>query len=353
MEQRYLSLAEMVYAIEERQPSDVFLKVDKPPLFKIKGKIVTSGLPKLNEKNIFLLLQEIDKEAPYLLNEKKDLDLSYRIKNPEGMFESLRVSALYQQQGKPVLVLRTVSKGLPTLESLSLSPKVRKLIVRMLEYQNGLIIIAGGTGSGKSSLLSGMLEYLIHNSYSPRHILIIEDPIERMQEDVLDYETGSVKAVITHREIGRDTIGFKDALKGALRQSPNVIIIGELREKETIELTLQAGQTGHLVISTLHSLDTYQAINKVINFFDNNQQESIRYQLADCLIGIISQRLLKRAYTIAEQIALIEIMFCTDTIKELIRKNETRDKFIEEIKKGEETQSFDQHREELIKYDFI
>jgi len=354
MAQKYLSLSELIEAIEERQPSDIFLKVDEPPLFKIKGKIVTSGLPRLDEQNIFLLLQEIDKEAPHLLSENKDLDISYGIRGSDGKFGSLRVSALYQQLGKPELILRTISRKSPTFEDLSLPPKVRELIVHMLGHESGLILIAGGTGSGKSSLLSAMINHLVYDYSNPRHILIIEDPIERMWGDQdLDYESGSVRAVIDHREVGKDTKGFKEALKGALRQALDIIVVGEIRERETTELILQAAQTGHLVISTLHAMDTAQGINKVIHFFEDNQQESIRLQLADCLIGVISQRLLKRAYTIAEQVALIEIMECNDKIKRIIREKVDRKKINEEIEKGKDTQSFSQHQRELKRFDFI
>ena len=231
-----------------------------------------------------------------------DLDLSYA---PEGIGR-FRVN-IHRQRAMDAMTLRHVKSKIMTLEELSLPPVIRKIS----EAKRGIIIVCGTTGSGKSTTLAGMLDHV--NKTFPRHIITIEDPIE--------YEFKDNMCMFEQREVGLDTCSFQSALVHALRQDPDIIMVGEMRDKESFESALQAADTGHMVLSTLHATNASQAVNRILDFFPKAEQDSIREALALNLQATIAQRLLPKAMG-KGVVPVNEIMINTPIVQKLIRENE-------------------------------
>lgn len=314
--------------------SDIHLKTGLPPLFRVDGALV----PLRDGERI--TIEEMKAMAFSMMNpvqkaryeEEREADLAYGIPGL-GRF---RVN-IFQQRGTIGIVLRVIPFGVKTTEELNL-PEIVKKISR---EHRGLILVTGTTGSGKSTTLASMIEQI--NSERTSHIMTIEDPIEFLIRDR--------RSIVNQREIGVDTHSFANALRGALRQDPDVILVGEMRDFETIETALTAAETGHLVMSTLHTLDATETINRIISVFPPYQQKQVRLQLSTVLKAVISQRLVPRADG-KGRVPALEVLVSTGLIRELISDKERTKEIPDAINKGYTTygmQSFDQSLMQLVK----
>ena len=280
--------------------SDIHLMSGLPPMFRVDGALVPL---KTSER---LMPEEIQKMALAIMNpiqkqrfeETREVDLAYGIPGL-GRF---RVNA-FQQRGSVGIVFRVIPFGVKSIEHLHL-PKVIESIAM---EQRGLVLVTGTTGSGKSTSLASMIEFI--NANRTCHIMTIEDPIEFLIRDR--------RSIVNQREIGVDTQSFSTALRAALRQDPDVILVGEMRDFETIETAITAAETGHLVMSTLHTLDATETINRIISVFPPYQQKQIRLQLSSILKAVVSQRLVARADG-EGRVPALEVMVSTARIRECI-----------------------------------
>ena len=332
MEQRTFN--QLLAAAVKNGASDVHLKAGAPPALRINGSLLPVKVPAL-------MPEDTQSIALFILNgnrwkgdihELRDYDTSYAV-DDVGRF---RVN-IFRQKGNCALVLRVIPFNVPTVESLGLPAVVKA----MADYERGLVLLTGVTGSGKSSTLAAIVRQI--NETTRAHILTIEDPIEFLHEDKLSR--------ITQREIGPDTGTFAQALRAALRQDPDVILVGEMRDVETIDIALKASETGHLVLSTVHTTDAAKTIGRLCDAFPADAQEPLRHRLAENLMGTISQRLLPRAQGKGRVVAA-EIMVSTDAIKEYITDPDRTHEITDYLAKNRDvygTQSFDQHLSELYK----
>ncbi len=314
--------------------SDIHLKSGLPPMFRVDGALV----PLKNGER--MMPDEIQRMAFEIMNpaqkarfdEHREADLAYGIPGL-GRF---RVN-VFQQRGTVGIVFRVIPFGVKTIEQLHL-PKV---VERISQENRGLILVTGTTGSGKSTSLAAMIEQI--NSDRTCHIMTIEDPIEFLIRDK--------RSIVNQREIGVDTHSFSNALRAALRQDPDVILVGEMRDFETIETALTAAETGHLVMSTLHTLDATETINRIISVFPPHQQKQVRLQLGAILKAVISQRLVPRADG-KGRVPALEVLVTTAFVRELISDKDRTKEIPEAIAKGHTTygmQTFDQSLMQLVK----
>ncbi len=308
--------------------SDVHLKVGAPPMFRIDGHLREIKAPQLameDTRNIVTTILSAGK-IQRNVDELLELDTSYVL--PEsGRF---RVN-VFRQRGSFEIVLRIIPLEIPTVEKLGLPIVLNEIA----SNERGLVLVTGITGSGKSSTLAAMIHHI--NENFRKHILTIEDPIEFLHQDN--------NCSISQREIGSDTQDFATALRAALRQDPDVILVGEIRDYETVDIALKAAETGHLVFSTLHTTDVTHTVNRLIGLFPMEEQDVVRMRLAESLKAIISQRLLPRQDGKGRVVAA-EIMINTATIQECIRAADKTLKIKEYIEHGRDQyhmQSFDQH----------
>lgn len=318
--------------------SDVHLKVGLPPVYRIDGSL--RPLPKAPR----LAPEDIRKMAYAMMSEQQrerfertnELDLAYGVAGM-GRF---RVN-MFTQRGSISMILRTIPFNVQTLEELQLPAVIKKLT----QEQRGLILVTGTTGSGKSTTLASMIDSI--NANRTAHVITIEDPIEFLHRDK--------KSIINQREVGVDTENFAGALKSALRQDPDVILVGEMRDFETIETALTAAETGHLVLSTLHTIDAQESINRIVGAFPPFQQRQIRLQLAAILKGVVSQRLVPCADG-KGRVPAVEVMVSTARVRELIDDKEKTKMLRDTIQQGHDTygmQTFDQSLMGLLKNDLI
>jgi len=307
--------------------SDIHLKSGLPPMFRVDGALVPlkNGervLPDELQKIAFSIMNPIQKAR---FDENRECDLAYGIPGL-GRF---RVN-VFQQRGTVGIVFRVIPFGVKTIDQLFL-PKV---IEKISQENRGLVLVTGTTGSGKSTTLAAMIEHI--NSERTSHIMTIEDPIEFLVRDR--------RSIVNQREIGVDTHTFSAALRAALRQDPDVILVGEMRDFETIETALTAAETGHLVMSTLHTLDATETINRIISVFPPYQQKQVRLQLSTILRAVISQRLVPRADG-KGRVPALEVLISTAFTRELIADKDRTKELPEAIAKGHTTygmQTFDQ-----------
>ncbi len=296
-------LDDLLQVMIKHEASDLHLKAGAPPTVRLEGELIPVGNDVLSEEDCRkLILKAMTPSLRKKLALKKEVDFAYAI--PEARF---RVNAFLQKQSLSA-AFRLLWTDIPTIEELNLPPVLKKLA----DYNNGLILITGPAGSGKSTTLAAMINYI--NETKKMHIITIEDPIEFIHTDKM--------SIITQREVGTDTESFSVALKQALRQDPNVILIGEMRDPETIMTAAIAAETGHLVLSTLHTPNTIQAINRIIDVFSGDVQKQFRLLLANTLRGVVSQRLLNRADG-SGRIPAVEVMVVTPTISSLILEEKT------------------------------
>ena len=318
--------------------SDIHLKSGLPPMFRLDGALV----PLKNGER--MMPEEIQKMAVAIMNplqkqrfeETREVDLAYGIAGL-GRF---RVN-VFQQRGSIGIVFRVIPFGVKSIEHLHL-PKV---IENIAMENRGLILVTGTTGSGKSTTLAAMIEFI--NANRTCHIMTIEDPIEFLIRDR--------RSIVNQREIGVDTQSFSLALRAALRQDPDVILVGEMRDFETIETAITAAETGHLVMSTLHTLDATETINRIISVFPPYQQKQIRLQLSSILKAVISQRLVPRADG-KGRVPALEVLVSTARVRECIADKDRTKEINDAISKGFTTygmQSFDQSLMQLVKQNLV
>ena len=310
--------------------SDLHLKSGAIIRLRVNGDLLKLGNKQITSEELDGIAQAILTEEQYkTLTTTKELDATY-ILDEDNRF---RLNFFYQMDGLSA-VLRIIPVKILTLKELKLPP----VITELSNLHRGLILVTGVTGSGKSTTLAAMLDHI--NSTRKKHIITVEDPIEFVHPDK--------QSLISQRGVGQDTLSFGNALKGALREDPDIILVGEMRDLETIEIALHAANTGHLVFSTLHTLDAKETINRVIGMFPKEEQNRIRITLASVLEGVVSQRLVKTVD--GKRAAAIEIMKLTPRISELIEQNRDYE-ILDTIEEGKEiygSQSFDQALLELF-----
>ena len=296
--------------------SDIHLKVGVPPILRRDGALgPLEEAPVLSDRDAETVLEVVGKRSPERLEAFKtsgDLDTAYQ----EEDLPRFRVNA-FRQRGHISFAFRVIPKNVPNFEQLSLPPGIR----RLAEEHRGLVLVTGATGSGKTTTLAAMIDHI--NRSRQQHIVTIEDPIEILHTDH--------SCIVNQREVGLDTTDFMQALRRALRQDPDVILIGELRDAETAQTALQAAESGHLVLSTLHTVDAAETIGRMVEFFSEAKQQMIRSIMAGVLRGVISQRLLPRID--GGRIAAVEVMVNNTRIAELIRDNKP-ESIIDAVEEG-------------------
>jgi len=314
--------------------SDIHIRTNERPCFRLRGDLVpvkTEPYSYDDVKDIALIIMKDEAKKANIDNEK-EVDGSYTIP------KICRVRYnLFRYQGKMGIILRLINAAIPTTEELGIPPIVNKIA----STHNGLVLVTGATGSGKSSTLAAMINHV--NKTKPVHILTLEDPVEYIHQPI--------KARITQREIGEDTENFGAALRSALRQDPDIILIGEMRDAETISIAIKAAETGHLVFGTVHTTDALNTIGRLISMFPPEEQDAVRARIADNLYATVSQRLLKTVDG-KGRVAAQEIMITSPGIREAINDPENIAEiytYIEKGKRGTGTQSFDQHITDLYK----
>lgn len=294
--------------------SDVHLRVEEHPAVRKDGKIIKINMPKLTEQDIAGIVNTIIPRAvKSRSNSVFDLDFSYEIKG----LARFRIN-LSHQLGKDALVIRTIPYTISTISEL----KLPVAIEQFAQLNNGLVLVTGPTGSGKSTTLAALLDNI--NINYPKHIITIEDPIE--------FIFTNKKCIISQRQVESDTPSFSEGVKYAMRQDPDVILIGEIRDRETVESALKASETGHLVFATLHTNDAVQTINRIINMFDPQDRQFIRQQVAATLRGTVAQKLVNNKTGEGRHPAC-EVLVATPTIKDFIVKDEL-EQIYELVKKG-------------------
>jgi len=315
--------------LRKQNGSDLFITTGFPPAIKVDGAISPTGQVPLTDEQAKIMVNAIMNERQQREFQETN-ECNFAIASDSiGRF---RVSA-FVQQGKIGAVLRTINTAIPTVDGLGLSPVLKEISMTT----RGLVVIVGATGAGKTTTLAAMMGY--RNRHSHGHIVTVEDPVEYVHQHE--------QCVITQREIGVDTESWEIGLKNALRQAPNVIMIGEVRDRETMEYAIQFAETGHLCVTTLHTNNANQALDRIINFFPENRREQVLMDLSLNLRALISQRLIPSA-TGAGRVCAMEIMHDTPLIKDLIfkgRTNEIKDAIAKSSELG--MQTFDQHLFEL------
>ena len=280
--------------------SDLHLKVPAVPQIRLNGELrPISGAPHLTPEDTEGCLRKIldDPEKVGEFMTEREVDFSYSIRD----VARFRVNAFYQR-GSVSLVARAIPFSIRTISDLALPDAIRELA----EEERGIILLTGTTGSGKSTTLAAMIDHM--NSTRARHVVTIEDPIEFLHKDKL--------SLINQREVGMDTVSFRRALRRVLRQDPDVILIGEMRDEETVQTALSAAETGHLVLSTVHTVDATETVNRLIDFFPPHQHQQVRAMIAGTLKGAVSQRLVPGAR--GGRIAVCEILRTTGRVKDMI-----------------------------------
>jgi len=281
--------------------SDVHIKIGTPVIFRINRELIAIECPHPTESWMNNVIATIT--PPHIkkkVDDEREADFSYYVPNV-GRFRT----NLFQQRGQWCLAMRYVKTHVPSFEELGLLPQIRKIA----EAPRGIVLVAGSTGSGKSTTLAAMIEHI--NGNFKKHVITLEDPIEFVFEDN--------QSVIEQREVGLDTLSFHHALKHVLRQDPDIIMVGEMRDSTSFAAAMSAADTGHLVLSTLHTTNASQSITRILDFFDANEREQVRRQLAGTLQAVICQRMVP---TIAGKMTpALEIMINTGTVKKLIEEN--------------------------------
>ena len=308
--------------------SDLHLKVPAPPCMRLDGSLCPlPGTERLTQRDTELALREMLRDPGKLaeFEEANELDFSYAI---DGLAR-FRVNA-FRQRGSVSIVIRAIPFSIRSLDELQLPPVMRDLA----EEERGIVLLTGTTGSGKSTTLAAMIDHI--NANQARHIVTIEDPIEFLHRDK--------RSLINQREVGMDTASFKQALRRVLRQDPDVILIGEMRDEETVQTALSAAETGHLVFSTVHTVDAAETVNRLIDFFPPHMHQQVRAMIAGTLRGAVSQRLVPSAEG-AGRIACCEVLRMTGRVRDLIMDPLQTGRLPEVIAEGEYygMQTFDQH----------
>ena len=329
-------LADILKLCKRMDASDVHLRTGLPPSYRVAGKMrITTSAPMTKER----LKRFFDSTATPTIQKILDLngDVDYSVSVP-GV-SRFRVNC-FTEMGQMAFVFRQIPFSVPTISGL----KLPRAVVDTVQRKSGLYLLCGPTGSGKSTTIAALLQF-VNENYKVR-VITLEDPIEFLFRDE--------KSEFLQRELRRDFTGFPDALRGSLRQDPDIIMIGEMRELETIELALMAAETGHLVISTLHASTAYSSISRILGVFPGEQREFIREQLATVLVGIVAQALIPRKGDDTKRVVAREIMLATTAISNLIR-NEKQEQITMFLEAGQDEGmiSMNQSLEELVKKNLI
>jgi twitching motility protein PilT len=337
-EQDALDINDLLKASSAYKASDLHIKVGNPPVLRVDGRLhPMPNIRRVTQEDVmkigFSVMNDAQKEK---FKRSSEIDIAYSVPGL-GRF---RVN-IFQQRGTIGLVFRLIPVKIMTIKDLDLPPVLGDMALR----PRGLILVTGTTGSGKSTSLAAMLHHINENRTS--HIITVEDPIEYLHRDV--------KSIVNQREVGSDTLSFGAALKSALRQDPDVIMVGEMRDFETIETALVAAETGHLVMSTVHTVDATETVNRIISVFPPYQQKQIRLQLAGVLQGIISMRLVPKADG-KGRVPAVEVLVATNRVKECIIDKDRTVELADVIASGYTQygmQSFDQALMMLYKKNHI
>ena len=332
-----MTMAELMRGALERDASDIHLKVGNPPIYRIDGDLERLPGELLSEEDVVELLETITEPSDIAKFQKvMELDCSYVLED----VARFRVNVC-KEDGSTRIVLRLIPLQIKGLESLGL-PQVLRAVCNQ---KNGLVLVTGPTGSGKSTSLAAMINEI--NETRPVHIVTIEDPLEFVHKDKM--------AIITQREVGHDTLSFANSLRGALRQDPDVILIGEMRDPDTVRTALASAETGHLVFSTLHTVDAVETLNRLLDFFDPHQQLQIRKQMASVLRAVLSQRILPLKVGKGRCVA-VEILIGTRAVRDFIEQGKSVKDIVKLIEDGYGPygmQTFDQALYDLYKADKI
>src|SRR5690625_3617901 len=325
-----MDITELLAFSAKQGASDLHLSAGLPPMIRVDGDVRRINVPPMEHKQVHSLIYEImnDKQRKDF-EEFLETDFSFEVPG----VARFRVNAFNQNRGAGA-VFRTIPSKVLTMEELGMGNVFKDICA----VPRGLVLVTGPTGSGKSTTLAAMVDHI--NRKYPRNIITIEDPIEILHKNQ--------RSLVIQREVGLDTADFSDAVKFAMRQDPDVIMVGEMRDKDTVEAALTAAQTGHLVLSTLHTLDAVRTVNRIIDFFPPHERDQIRILLAESLLGILSQRLLPRADGPGRMLAL-EVLVNTPLIRDYI-KDADKTPLIKEALEDDNIrgmQTFDQHLVEL------
>lgn len=314
--------------------SDIHFRVDGPPTYRVRGQLAQLKYDRLTPQDTMAICRVVvrDPDVANQLESLQEYDTSYALPG----VARFRVN-IHRQRGSLSLVLRIIPPTVPTTEELRLPAIVRTIA----EQERGLILVTGATGAGKTSTLASMVHHI--NQTRRVHIVTIEDPIEFLHPNV--------HASVTQREIGIDTKNYNVALRAALRQDPDVILVGEMRDAEAIDIALKASETGHVVFSSVHTTDASKTVGRILSAFPPDEQLQVRYRLADNLKAIVSQRLLPRKDGTGRVVAC-EILRVTGSVQEYLRDPEKTASIVDLIEKGRSQygmQTFDQHLTDLYR----
>jgi twitching motility protein PilT len=324
-----MDITELLTFGVKNNASDLHLSSGMPPVIRVDGEIRKINSPALDHKSVQALIYDIMNDQQRKdYEEFLETDFAFEIPN----LARFRVNAFNQQRGAGA-VFRTIPSRVFTLEDLNL-PKIFKEIA---EYPRGIVVVTGPTGAGKSTTLAAMIDYINANKHG--HILTIEDPVEFVHQ--------SQKSLINQREVHSDTLGFSQALRSALREDPDVILVGEMRDLETIRLALSAAETGHLVFGTLHTTSAAKTVDRIVDVFPGAEKELVRSMLSESLRAVVSQTLIKKSG--GGRVAAHEIMICIPAIRNLIRENKVAQMFTTiQTNQGRGMQTLDQNLKKLL-----
>ena len=326
-----MDITDLLFLTKERNASDLHLAAGAPATLRVNGLLVRVDGVELTRDDVHAMLYDIlTDQQKARFEAAHDLDFSLELANV-GRF---RINAFMQRLGEG-MVMRLIPSKIRTLDDLDMPPVLKDLAMK----DRGLVLVTGPTGSGKSTTLAGVVDYI--NDQREHHVLTIEDPIE--------FVHSARKCNINQREVGPHTESFSVALRSALREDPDIILVGEMRDLETISQALTAAETGHLVLSTLHTNSAPETISRIVDVFPPHQQEQIRVQLADALLGIVAQTLIPTLDG-KSRVAGLEIMVATPAIRNMIRENKVH-QLPSAIQTGAKDgmQSLDQHLKTLVK----
>ncbi|MEM6812365.1 MAG: type IV pilus twitching motility protein PilT [Pseudomonadota bacterium] len=298
-----MDLTQLLAFTMQNNASDLHLSSASQPIIRVHGKLKRVKADVLSTDDVRTMLYSVMSEEQRALYEK-DMEIDFAISFGEKA--RFRVNAFNTRNGTAA-VFRVIPSAIPTMEELDLPPAMRKFP----KLEKGIVLVTGATGSGKSTTLASMISHI--NETQSKHILTVEDPVEFFHT--------SKKSLINHRELGRDTHSFKAALKSALREDPDVILVGEMRDYETISLALSAAETGHLVFGTLHSNSAAKTVDRIIDVFPTGDKEMVRAMLSNSLEGVVAQQLLRKADG-SGRVGAFEILVGTNAVRNLIRENQ-------------------------------